>query len=387
VQFAYLYTIACAYHYHTASLVVFELSAGSITSAVVRVSVNGADITDEESIRTAALVHKVEDLTVQLYDASCINKIPAFQYKVEIQQRKSDKPATLKRMWRELNGESTYNWNEQNFAADRLDDTESHVFETFWLELTPPDVDILYDIEFPFTIPIRVMKTGAASRNKLLQTYELNFNVKANSARVAVMTGNADATDTSAVTIQLENELGHVINDNSSAGLICKIVSTAVSIQSDTGHVVHVQSKLTDSGMQYTINNISEVAEQLATGNSYRLVCRYTETCEHILQLLPQSVQQLMKHYDIPKLVQQSSSQQQRLHSPTPKTKPVGPPRAFRNTATSQGGSSSGNMSGNSNAGASRRLNLDDDDNSIQETAQNTQSTTDNTQHLDNLLT
>jgi hypothetical protein len=57
------------YHHHTASSVDFEFSAGLQRHQQWSTSVNGLYITDEGSVTTAALIHKVEDLTVQqLYD-------------------------------------------------------------------------------------------------------------------------------------------------------------------------------------------------------------------------------------------------------------------------------------------------------------------------------
>jgi hypothetical protein len=140
---------------HTESCIEFELLAGTLTSAVVHVHIDGVDVTNiEPAFTTDGLIHQVQGLSVQLKDASNINLVAnSANQHVELQCN----PNTVQRAWREIDGETTTNSHVQRALWSPV--TQSYVFESFWLSVAAATDDITAEHDgVTVELPVKVIR-------------------------------------------------------------------------------------------------------------------------------------------------------------------------------------------------------------------------------------
>jgi hypothetical protein len=266
--------LLCLHAHLTESCIEFELLAGTLTSAVVHVFLNGVDITNmQPAFTTDGMIHQVQGLSVQLKDASGVNLIPhSDNHHVELQCN----PNTVQKAWCECNGQTTANSHVQRAAWTPA--SQSYVFKSFWLSVAAADAHEEHD-GITFELPVKVIEVGTGSRQTEIETCKLQMLVKPSEQRVIDIRLSASTTVDTAVMIGLINEAKQVMTGDYSASLTCKLVL------------------VTDAAMTHTVavNNmatcaIAELLQQTHVSlGQYKLVCEYTESRQHVIQLLPQS--------------------------------------------------------------------------------------------------
>jgi hypothetical protein len=113
--------------------------------------------------------------------------------------------------------------------------------------------------------------------------------VKPSEQRVIDIRLSASIFNDSVVTVELINESKQVMTGDYSASLLCKLVLvTDVAVT----HTVTVNNMVTCA--------IAELLQQpCVCPGQYKLVCEYTESRQHVIQLLPQSqLQAITQQYD-----------------------------------------------------------------------------------------
>jgi hypothetical protein len=164
------------------------------------------------------------------------------------------------------------------------------VFESFWLSVTAATDDITAEHDgVTVELPVKVIEVGAGNRQTEIEAYKLQMLVKPSEQHVIDIRLSASTFNDSVVTVELINESKQVMTGDYSASLLCKLVL----VTDATGtHSVTVNNMATCA--------TAELLQQpCVCPGQYKLVCEYTESRQHVTQLLPQSqLQAVTQQYE-----------------------------------------------------------------------------------------